>query len=86
MTLKFGTDGVRGVANRELTPELALTLGRAAARVLGGRRWLIGRDPRRSGTLLGAALADALDELDGIVPEELRRRRREKFRSMGVLA
>ena len=32
------------------------------------------------------ALADALDELDGIVPEELRRRRREKFRSMGVLA
>ena len=35
MTLKFGTDGVRGVANRELTPELALTLGRAAARVFG---------------------------------------------------
>ncbi len=60
MTLKFGTDGVRGVANRELTPELALTLGRAAARVLGGRRWLIGRDPRRSGTLLGAALAAGL--------------------------
>ena len=60
MTLKFGTDGVRGVANRELTPELALTLGRAAARVLGGRRWLIGRDPRRSGPLLGAALAAGL--------------------------
>jgi len=37
-------------------------------------------------TLLAAALADALDELDGIVPEELRRRRREKFRAMGVLA
>ena len=36
MTLKFGTDGVRGVANQELTPELALNLGRAAARVLGG--------------------------------------------------
>ena len=60
MTLKFGTDGGRGVANRELTPELALTLGRAAARVLGGRRWLIGRDPRRSGPLLGAALAAGL--------------------------
>ncbi len=37
-------------------------------------------------TLLAAALADALDELDGTVPEELRRRRREKFRAMGVLA
>ena len=37
-------------------------------------------------TLLGAAIADAIDELDGIVPEELRRRRREKFRAMGVLA
>jgi phosphoglucosamine mutase len=60
MTLKFGTDGVRGVANRELTPELALTLGRAAARVIGGRRWVIGRDTRRSGPLLGAALAAGL--------------------------
>jgi len=56
-SLKFGTDGVRGVANQELTPELALVLGRAAARVLGGSRWLIGQDGRRSGALLGAALA-----------------------------
>ncbi|CAN5861936.1 phosphoglucosamine mutase [soil metagenome] len=60
MALKFGTDGVRGLANQELTPELALTLGRAAARVLGGRRWLIGRDTRRSGPLLAAALAAGL--------------------------
>ena len=60
MTLKFGTDGVRGVANRELTPELALNLGRAAARVLGGRRWLIGRDTRVSGPLLASALAAGL--------------------------
>jgi phosphoglucosamine mutase len=60
MTLKFGTDGVRGVANQELTPELALNLGRAAARVLGGSRWLIGRDTRRSGSLLAAALAAGL--------------------------
>lgn len=60
MTLKFGTDGVRGVANRELTPELALNLGRAAARVLGGDTWLVGRDTRRSGLLLGAALAAGL--------------------------
>lgn len=74
MTLKFGTDGVRGVANRELTPELALTLGRAAARVLGGGRWLIGRDTRRSGPLLAAALAaglasEGVDVVDlGVLP------------------
>ena len=61
--LKFGTDGVRGVANTELTPELALALGRASARVLlddtgrPGGRVVIGRDPRRSGLLLEAALA-----------------------------
>jgi phosphoglucosamine mutase len=54
--LKFGTDGVRGVANAELTPELALALGRAAARVLGGSRFAVGRDTRRSGPLLEAAL------------------------------
>lgn len=58
--LKFGTDGVRGVANAELTPELALALGRAAARVLGGERFAIGRDTRRSGPLLEAALAAGL--------------------------
>ena len=60
--LKFGTDGVRGVANSELTPELALALGRAAARVLvaadrrPGGRVVVGRDPRRSGAMLEAAL------------------------------
>ena len=56
----FGTDGVRGVANRELTPELAFQLGRAAASVLaadGDRsRILIGRDTRVSGEMLEAAL------------------------------
>ena len=57
MALRFGTDGVRGVANAELTPELALALGRAAARVLGGDRVVIGRDTRRSGPMLEAALA-----------------------------
>jgi phosphoglucosamine mutase len=57
MPLRFGTDGIRGVANTELTPELALALGRAAARVLGGERVVIGRDTRISGPLLEAALA-----------------------------
>lgn len=77
MTLRFGTDGVRGVANAELTPELVLALGRAAARVLDmGRvgRVVIGRDTRRSGPLIEAALAagfasEGLDvELLGVLP------------------
>ncbi len=60
MSLRFGTDGVRGVANTELTPELAVSLGRAAARGLGSGSWLLGRDTRRSGPLLAAALAAGL--------------------------
>ncbi len=72
--LKFGTDGVRGVANTELTPELALALGRAAVRVLGGDRFVVGRDTRLSGPLLEAALAAGLASegadvtLLGVVP------------------
>ncbi len=58
--MRFGTDGVRGVANGDLTPEIALALGRAAARVLGGDRFAVGRDTRRSGPLLEAALCAGL--------------------------
>lgn len=58
--LKFGTDGVRGVANLDLTPELVLALGRAAARVLPAWRFVVGRDTRRSGPLLEAALVAGL--------------------------
>jgi phosphoglucosamine mutase len=75
VTLQFGTDGVRGRANVELTPELALALGRASARVLGSDcRWLIGRDTRRSGPMVEAALAAGLQSegadvaLLGVVP------------------
>ncbi|MFZ4585674.1 MAG: phosphoglucosamine mutase [Acidimicrobiia bacterium] len=57
MTLRFGTDGVRGVANRELTPEIALALGRALVRVLGRDPFLVARDTRVSGTMLEAALS-----------------------------
>ena len=54
----FGTDGVRGLANGEvLTPDLALALARSAARELGGRRVVIGRDTRPSGPMLEAAAA-----------------------------
>jgi len=61
MTLRFGTDGVRGVANVELTSELVTALGRAAARVLGGEQpFVVGRDTRRSGPMLEAALVAGL--------------------------
>jgi len=56
----FGTDGVRGVANVELTAELALDLGRAAARVLGSSDFLVGRDTRLSGPLLQSAFSAGL--------------------------
>ena len=57
----FGTDGVRGVANRELTPELAFAIGRAAAAILAEKSDLahpviVGRDTRVSGTMLEAAI------------------------------
>jgi len=74
VTLRFGTDGVRGAANTELTPELALALGRAAARTLGSGPWLVGRDTRLSGPLLGAAFTAGLasegaDTVDlGVLP------------------
>ncbi len=54
--ITFGTDGVRGVANKGLTPEDALRLGLAAARFFGGPI-LIGRDTRVSGGMLSGALA-----------------------------
>ena len=60
MTLRFGTDGVRGAANTELTPELAMALGRAAAQTLGQGPWLVGRDTRASGPLLQASFAAGL--------------------------
>ncbi|MBE6535009.1 MAG: phosphoglucosamine mutase [Ruminococcaceae bacterium] len=61
----FGTDGVRGIANTELTTELAMDIGRAAATVLsdGCRRkptFVIGSDTRASSDMLGAALIAGL--------------------------
>jgi phosphoglucosamine mutase len=78
----FGTDGVRGIANVDLTAELALDLSVAAAHVLGdagafeGHRPLavVGRDPRASGEFLVSAVAAGLasagvDVLDvGVLP------------------
>ena len=72
----FGTDGVRGVANKELTPDLLLALGRAAGLVLAshGGDVVIGRDTRLSGPMLESALvagltsAGATVRVAGIVP------------------
>ncbi|TNY38778.1 phosphoglucosamine mutase [Thermomonospora catenispora] len=66
----FGTDGVRGVAGRDLTARLAMDLSVAAARVLGeagafqGHRptAVVGRDPRASGEFLEAAVVAGLAE------------------------
>ncbi len=75
----FGTDGARGIAGQDLTPELAMNIGRAAATVLAGKtkhrpRIIIGKDTRISGDMLESALAAGLCsvgadvELLGIVP------------------
>jgi phosphoglucosamine mutase len=70
----FGTDGIRGVANTELTADLALALGRAAGEEIRGESVLIGRDTRRSGEMLSEAFQAGLhstgvDSLDvGILP------------------
>ena len=65
MTNYFGTDGVRGVANKELTPELAFKLGRIGGHVLtqgaqGKPQILVGRDTRISGHMLENALIAGL--------------------------
>jgi phosphoglucosamine mutase len=77
MSRLFGTDGVRGVANGDLTPELMLQIGRAAANVLPdgeNRPILVGRDTRVSGPMLEAALVAGITSIGrdaislGIVP------------------
>ncbi|HEV2889768.1 MAG TPA: phosphoglucosamine mutase [Frankiaceae bacterium] len=60
MSRLFGTDGVRGLANADLTPELALAVAASAARVLGARTAVVGRDTRASGEMLEAAVCAGL--------------------------
>ncbi len=70
-TRLFGTDGIRGTANRELTPELALRVGCAAVKVLArdnDRPFLVvGRDTRISGGMLESALVAGICSLGGSV-------------------
>ncbi|MDR2748470.1 MAG: phosphoglucosamine mutase [Bifidobacteriaceae bacterium] len=80
MARLFGTDGVRGLANDFLTPDLALKLGRSAGRILTNnisvahKRAVVGRDTRLSGEFLSSALCAGLastgiDVIDvGIIP------------------
>lgn len=75
MAKLFGTDGIRGVANRDLTPDLLLAIGRAAGQVAAGRGVVVvGRDTRVSGPMLEAALIAGLCSsgaevrLAGIIP------------------
>lgn len=78
MTAKlFGTDGIRGVANKELTPAIAFRLGQAVVRYLTDKsraRFLIGRDTRISGTMLESALVAGITSagadayLCGVIP------------------
>ena len=67
----FGTDGVRGVANSELTPELAFNLGKAGAYVLGKEHQrpivVIGKDTRISGDMLEDALSAGILAMGGNV-------------------
>ena len=68
----FGTDGVRGVANSELTPELAFSLGKAGAYVLSKESekkptFLIGMDTRISGDMLENALSAGILAVGGDV-------------------
>ncbi|MEE9414570.1 MAG: phosphoglucosamine mutase [Acidimicrobiales bacterium] len=60
MSLRFGTDGVRGEAYTQLTVDFVYALGVAAARVIGGDHYLIGRDTRESGPDFERALAKGL--------------------------
>ncbi|MGH2757271.1 MAG: phosphoglucosamine mutase [Actinomycetota bacterium] len=72
----FGTDGIRGVANVDLTSDLAVAVGRAAGRVLtpSGGTIVVGRDTRLSGPMLASALVAGLCSagadvaLAGIIP------------------
>ncbi len=68
--MKFGTDGVRGVANSDLTASFALDLGRAAARVLGGHEAVVGGDTRLSTAMLEAAFVAGLAS-EGVVVHRL---------------
>ncbi len=77
MVKLFGTDGIRGIANKDLTPELAFKVGRAGAYILArGKKGkiIIGKDTRASGDMLEAAMVAGITSMGidvvslGIIP------------------
>ncbi len=73
----FGTDGIRGIANKELTPELAFQIGRAGAYILSKGNYgkiIVGKDTRASGDMLEAAITAGICSMGlnvisvGIIP------------------
>ena len=66
----FGTDGIRGIAGRDLTAGLAHAVGRAAGRLAGDGRVLVGMDTRPSGPELSSALRSGLEKA-GVEPVDL---------------
>jgi phosphoglucosamine mutase len=64
MARLFGTDGVRGVANKELTCDMAFKLGQAAV-AFKGRTILVGKDTRLSGDMLESAVAAGIMSMGG---------------------
>ncbi len=92
--MKFGTDGVRGVAHEELTTEFAARLARAASRVLGARGTrtaVIGGDTRESTPAFDAALtegfcAEGIDVIRlGVVPTPLVAFEAQRIDAMGAM-
>ena len=73
MTRMFGTDGVRGIANKELTNQIAYRLGQAAV-VFLGKTIVVGKDTRLSGDMLEAAMVAGIESaggtalLTGVIP------------------
>jgi phosphoglucosamine mutase len=92
--MKFGTDGVRGVAHEELTTEFAVRLARAAARVLGSngsRTVVIGGDTRESTPAFDAALTEGFrtEGIDvirlGVVPTPVVAFEAQRIDAMGAM-
>jgi len=65
VTLKFGTDGMRGDARSELTPSIVELLARAGAEVLGGDGLAVARDTRESGESLSEAMHSGIAAVGG---------------------
>ncbi len=87
----FGTDGVRGIVNEELTPTLAFKIGNALGRVFEGEYILVGRDTRKTGEMLEAAISAGIAAagkdvlIFGILPTPAIALLSNKMKTVGVI-